>query len=527
MQALWHQFIAGTCGKGTGLLLGLAAFVLALATIPALFRPLVELVSRLDAERSRKSRVRRISFSLIITSVSFAVFVYLHAILPAGTRHSNLAFEIAELFLILFGCYGILEVLLTFFADFVPRSRGAMPVSPIYKDLFRTIVYFGVLLFAIKKAFPTADLGAVLTTSAILSVVLGLALQETLSNIFSGVTLSVDRPYKAGDWILVDGIEGKVVDANWRSTHVLNRDNDMLHVPNSIMARSNLVNFAQPSGLHLCRRPVSVEIGAQPNKVRSVLVDMMMKIEGVQKDPAPDVFTVSFGEMGATYEMRFWITEFERRTRIESDVMRGAWYHLHRNRIRLAAPARDVFQRQDRTADQREEILGLLQRVDIFKPLAPEDLQMLADDLRSQLFGRDEIVFRQGETGTTFYVIRSGTIAVRARTIEGVESEIAQLRAGSYFGEMSLLTGETRSGTCVALDDSELLCLDRESFSVLLSENPPVAKAMSEILAARSQAAQQKIQKDRDTMVRPAPKADEAATRKILEKIWTIFGFQK
>lgn len=526
-MTLWRDFVAGTCGKGTGLLLAVGALVLSLATIPLIFRPLVELVSRLDPERMRKARVRRISFSLLLTSFTLTIFTYLHAILPASVRHDHLHYELAELFFILFGLYAVFEILLAFFAHFLPQSRGGTPVSPIYKDLFRTIVFFGVLLFALKQAFPAANLTALLTTSAILSVVLGLALQESLANIFSGVVLSVDRPYQPGDWILVDGIEGKVMDSNWRSTRLLNRDNDMLHVPNSIMARSNFINFAQPSGLHLCRRNLSVELAAQPNKVRSVLIDMMMRADGVVRDPAPDVFTLSFGEMGATYELRFWIRDFDRRTRIESDVIRGAWYHLHRNRIRLAYPSHDLYSRRDRPDSAREEVVSLLRRVDILKALDADDVTLLADDLRSQLFAHDEVVCRQGEMGSTFYIIRSGRVAVRTKSAEGIESEVARLGPGDYFGEVSLLTGEARSSTCVAVEDTELLALDRETFSVLLQENPPVAQRMSEVLAMRTQAAQAKIQQDRETMARPSQKADEAATRRILEKIWNIFGFQK
>jgi CRP-like cAMP-binding protein len=89
---------------------------------------------------------------------------------------------------------------------------------------------------------------------------------------------------------------------------------------------------------------------------------------------------------------------------------------------------------------------------------------------------------------------------------------------------MSLLTGDVRSTTCVALEDSELICLDRDTFSVLLQENPPVAQAMSEILASRSQATQKRLSEEKGTEVR---RASEDGSKRILERIWTIFRPKK
>src|SRR6185295_8682994 len=122
-------------------------------------------------------------------------------------------------------------------------------------------------------------------------------------------------------------------------------------------------------------------------------------------------------------------------------------------------------------------------------------------------------------------IIKSGLIGVRVKGKDGEEVEVARLKPGSYFGEMSLLTGDARSSTCVAIEDSELLCLDRDTFGVLLQENPPIAQAMSEILAARSKATQESLSKERETRVRT--RDEEGGSKRILEKIWTIFRSKK
>jgi len=204
-------------------------------------------------------------------------------------------------------------------------------------------------------------------------------------------------------------------------------------------------------------------------------------------------------------------------------IGRSARACLTNEGITIPYPHRDVYLRQEKPAQHPDEILGLLKKVDILKPLKDEEMVMLAEDLRHHLFARGEAICKQGEPGSTFYIIKSGLVGVRVKK-DDTEVEVARLQPGSYFGEMSLLTGDVRSTTCVALEDSELICLDRDTFSVLLQENPPVAQAMSEILASRSQATQKRLSEEKGTEVR---RASEDGSKRILERIWTIFRPKK
>ncbi len=521
LSALWRSFVEGSLGKGTALALAAAALAAGLLAASALLVPLVRLLTRRDPEKVGASKLRRLRTAFRLTALSFAAFVYFR-----GTQPSSLGAGAGSLALIVFGGYAAFEILLLLFADYLPQVRGGTPASGFLKDILRAVAFVVLLVAGLKTSFPALDLGAILATSAVASIVIGLALQESLSNIFSGIMLSIDRPYKPADWIEVDGKEGKVLDANWRSVRILTREDDVIYVPNSAMAKANLVNFSAPTPLHLCRRKVGVEYAAQPNKVRAVLVAMMSHVEGILKEPPPDVHVLDYGDSAVIYEMRFWIDDHARRKRIESEVMRGVWYHLKRNGISIPSPILDVYLRREKAARRPEDLVALLGQVDILKPLREEELLMLADDLTAQLFGRGEVVCRQGEPGSTFYIIRTGTVAVLVRGEDGVEAELAQLKPGAYFGEMSLLTGEPRSSTCRALEDSELLCLDRESFTVLLRENPPIAQAMSDIIAARTVASREKLARERETKILQRSKEAPGSTR-ILERILTLFGLRR
>ncbi|HXX94560.1 MAG TPA: mechanosensitive ion channel family protein [Planctomycetota bacterium] len=527
LTALGQSYREGTASWGVALLFGGVAAAAALVLSYGAVRPLVRAFVGHEIEKVRQTRLRRMSYALVLASIFLGAFVLLRALTPPELRARRLAFQLSELGLFLFAGYAVIELGLGFVGEFLPRVRGTSPIAPIIRDLVRVLILAGIFVLGVKQAFPEVDIGALVTTSAILSVVVGLALQESLSNVFSGIMLTIDRPFKPGDWVEVDGKEGKVLDSNWRSTRIHTREDDLIYIPNSTMAKSSIINLTDPTPEHLCRKKVGIEYSAPPNRVRTVLVNMMLHVDGVLKEPAPDVFLIAFEDSSITYELRYWIEAYDRRNRIDSEVMRGVWYHLKREGISIPAPIRDVYLHRHKPERRPEEVIVLLRRVDILAPLKEEDMLMLAEDLSHHLFARGEAICKQGDPGSTFYIIKAGTVGVKVKGSDGVEAEVARLTPGSYFGEMSLLTGEPRSSTCTALEDCELLCLDRDSFGVLLSENPPVAQAMSDILAARSQATKERLHKERETMSKPRTQDEEAGSRRILEKIRGIFGFRR
>lgn len=526
MKELWGHVVSGTGTRGQAFLAAALALAAGLAVAGLLLRPLLRLLLSREPDRDRDALRRRRMNMFVLTAVAMAVYVYFRTGMPPAARVTALRAQLAELAFFSLAGTGAVELVLLAFGQYLPQLRRRPPLAPILMDLSRVGLVVAVFFLGVRQVFPTADIGALITTSAILSIVLGLALQESLSNVFGGIMLTVDRPFKPGDWIDVDGQEGKVLDSNWRSTRVLTRDDDVIYVPNSTLAKSNVTNYSAPDPDKMVRRKIGVDYAAPPNKVRAVLIELMKGVEGVLSKPVPDVLVLDYADFAVLYEMRFWITDYDRREHIEAEVMRLVWYHFKREGINIPFPVRDVYLRREKPAVRPEETLALLRTVDILKPLSDDDLLLLAGDLAHALFARGERICVQGEPGSTFYLVKSGSVAVAVRGEDGVETELARLGPGQHFGEMSLLTGETRSSTCSAAEDCELLCLDRESFEVLLRKNPALAQAMSEILAARALATREKLAKERETLVlRRRPETESGAAR-ILEKIRTIFRFK-
>jgi small-conductance mechanosensitive channel len=531
LSALWTEFRAGELPAGYGWALLGSVLILGLLLDRAVFRPLLKfLLSGTPDSAAIRARRRREDLFAHLAILAAASWTLLHAITPAAERLHRVPYQASLLAVVLLTAFVAFDVALVFFGDFVPVRGGRAPMSQFFKDVLRTVALLVCFFGALKLAFPGTDVGNLLATSAVLSLVVGLALQESLSNVFGGLMLTVDQPYKPGDWIEIDGKEGKVLDSNWRSVRVLTRDDDVIYVPNRVMANANIINFSAPTHLHRIRRSVGVEYGAPPNKVRQALLSVMSRVEGVLATPPGEVFVLDYADFAVVYEMRFWIDRYVERTRIESDVMRGVWYQLKRNGIAIPFPIRDVYLRREKPATSTDEVAALLRKVDILASLKEPELRVLAEDLTTQIYAKGEAVCRQGEEGSTFYIIRSGQVAVTVTGeqnsgLTGVEAEVARLGPGAYFGEMSLLTGESRKSTVRALEDCEVLSLDRESFGVLIRDNPAIAQTMSEVIADRATASQQRLVAEHQTRAF-AKRAEEPRSRDIFEKIRAIFRFR-
>ena len=117
----------------------------------------------------------------------------------------------------------------------------------LLQDLVVGVVYLGAALSVVAYAF-NAPIGTLIATSGVFAIILGLALQSTISDVFSGIALNVSRPYEVGDWIVLsDGTEGRVVETNWRATHLLNSTDDLVVLPNSTLAKAQLTNLNSPT----------------------------------------------------------------------------------------------------------------------------------------------------------------------------------------------------------------------------------------------------------------------------------------
>jgi len=394
---------------------------------------------------------------------------------PGGLKALTVAWMITFAFGVIRG--GVSTLL------WVLRLRSGTPTPKIVRDVLDGSLYLTAALPIIRTQLEV-DLTGVLATSAILSVVLGLALQDTLGNLFAGLAIQVERPFQVGDYVTIGPHSGRVVQMAWRATRLETFRQESITIPNNVLSKEPVKNFsraAEPVGTDIY---LHLAYDAAPNHVKDTVHQVLREIPLVLPEPGPKVRTWAYDDNGVRYQIRYFVADYLTSDGVMEEIYSRLWYRLRREGIQIAVPYRNVQMQAPLIRQEVDEtmVVRLLESVDIFNVLTKQDLHTLAPEMHPRRFGRGERVIEQGAPGHTFYLVATGEVSVRAGK---PEAEVAKLHRGQYFGEMSLLTGEPRSASVVATTDSLLLELDRPVFARLFSENGNLAKQLSAVLAER------------------------------------------
>ena len=366
----------------------------------------------------------------------------------------------------------------------VVLARSQRYVPAILRDLVQAVVFFLIALLVLRRA--GVDLVSLLTTSAVLGAVIGLASQSTLANLFAGLALQLDRTFSVGEWIRVGSLAGRIEEIKWRATSLVTSSGDRIIVPNSTLVTNDVLNLSRPRGAHQARVNVGFHYRHPPNVVRAIVLDTLRGTPGVLEAPAPDCFLADFGENAIVYAVRFWITDLGAEESIGGEVRARIWYAASRTGLEIPGPtATLVFpSSEDAPSDPRAELGALLARIDVLAPFDESERAQLGARTRRQLFGAGEVIVRQGDPGDSLFLIQEGEVGVSVAA-DGASGDLATLQAGQFFGEMSLLTGEARRATCTARTDVACFVVERAALAGLLAGRQEVAAQMAAVLEKR------------------------------------------
>ena len=472
---------------------------------------LVVVLRALTRERSYRRELRGVQIYLLL----FLGTAALRALAPDRWRRVDKALFVAGLVLFAFAVIRGAEATWSL----VQRRRTGVEVPRILRDLFDGVLFVVVGLI-ILQATLSIDLSAVLASSAVLSLVLGLALQDTLSNLFAGLSLQAERPCGEGDFVRIGAQQGKVLEVGWRATRLLTGAGEALTIPNNTVAREAVFNLTR---LGAAQRKVALQVSyaVPPNALKEAALKTVQAHPRVVPEPAPLVRTIDLGSSGIGYEVVFWVARFEEGLGVEDEVRTQLWYRLHRAGIALSPLGSEVrLARSGRPAagTAQVDVGALLEQVDFLAPVDPPLRAALAARARVERFGGGELVLRQGQTEPApFYVVAEGEVAVRVRGQDGRDREGARLGPGEFFGEMGVLAGESGAATVVAQGDCALVTLDRQAFEELFRRAPEAAKKLADVLTRRREALA------RAASATPAEAARPPEGPAVLERLKGIF----
>ena len=377
---------------------------------------------------------------------------------------------------------------LVFNVFFSRRRNVAAP--QLLRGIISIVLYFVLFLVAVNSIF-NFQVKTVLTGGTVVAAVVALALQDTLGNMFSGIALHMEDTFEVGDVIHTGEHYGVVEGVSWRATRVRGFNNQLVILPNSLIARDRLEVFPR-NNLIARILPIGVDYHVPPATVIGILTQAASHVEGVSREMPCFARVASFADSAVAYEIKYFTRDYSVRDRIDADIRKAVWYALRRNNIDFAFPVRAFQPYQPPSSEHQvtpEEIVDRLRGVDVLLPLSREALVTIAEATKVHFYSRGEAILRSGTAGESMFVLHTGTVSVRLPedSLTGWH-QVAALGPGSVFGEMALLTGEVRTADVVALSDVVALEIGKSSFEPILHNHPELTNAIShQIMQRRSE----------------------------------------
>ena len=367
--------------------------------------------------------------------------------------------------------------------------------SGLLRNAFSIAVYAVAFLIIFKSQYPTVDLAALFTTSAIVGVILGLALQDTLGNLFAGLSMQADQPFVIGDVVNIPNKGAGVIEnITWRGVKIRTFQNKLLIISNSALGKES-IEVAPRDNLNARIVYFSTLQSVSPTKTMFVVREAVADAENVSTKIKPIVRIRELADHGIDWEVKYWIDDYAKYNDTDALVRKLIWYAFLREDIGFAHPTQTVFleKRSSKIKIKTEGDIGKvferLSAIEIFEPLSDDETMQLARDAEPRVFAPGETIIKTGEPGATMFVINHGAVKIQVPDNSNDKlTTLATLHEGRFFGEMALLTGAPRSATVIAVEETEVFEIGHGAAKNLLKSNPFLAEALSKAIAERQMA---------------------------------------
>jgi small-conductance mechanosensitive channel/CRP-like cAMP-binding protein len=378
------------------------------------------------------------------------------------------------------------------------RHGTSLAVPGILQTFITIGLYAAAVLLFLVVVLRQDALGFVVSGSVLLGV-LGLALQDVLRDAFAGIALSLEEPFRLGDWVeLEDGTIGQVTDIRWRSTQLYSYEHGAVVIPNARISGYRVHNHTAGDPRYAISLYVQLPNEVDPVMARRLLLEATLATPGVLSEPAPLVRVVDGGSRPYSYLLYFFCAEFSERLLVKSSVYENIWRHLKPLGVFTAPSANDTWLHRASPGHgqlQQDDIADLIEHAPLFAPLNRGERESLATSVDYRLFPAGGTVVAESEAGESLFLIAGGQVQVRVAS----EAEpIARLGKGEHVGEMSLLTGAPRAATVEAITDCTLLEIDKDALMPIVQARPELGDELARVEAQRQLELEQAMQDDKE-----------------------------
>jgi len=338
-----------------------------------------------------------------------------------------------------------------------------------------------------------------ITASGATAIVLGIALQTVIQDLFSGLSINLDGSYSLGDWLTIysdqmpEPIYGRVTHMTWRSTFLALDDGRRVMVPNHIATANPVMNHSRPADA----KRLSVEVGVDARMPSDRVVDMLLgeafkaaRRPGLARTPEPSVILTKLTADAMFYEVRFYFHPDQIEPGVARSIVLGSVQDvIIQNRMPQPVTQIELTQPPDlELAFGEHEIRGALHHATLFSNVLNElQSKELASLCRVVDFPRGTNLMQQGDPGASMFIILEGAARVSVLGTNNDPREVAVLATGDVVGEMSLMTGAPRNATVTALTRLRVLEITKGPVGELLERSPELLQRFSHVLAKREQ----------------------------------------
>jgi small-conductance mechanosensitive channel len=371
--------------------------------------------------------------------------------------------------------------LLSFFLfDFFTSQKNDIKYPKLIKDIVIIVLYvIGILIIA--KYYFDFKITVFLASSAMITLVAGLALQDILGDLFSGIALNFEESLNIGDWVKIGEYEGKIEQFRWRSIKIKTNDHILIVIPNQVASKKEVVCFGQKKSFFSLRFTIGLSYKHNPDFVILVITDVLKTFDRIATEPKPQVMVQDFSDFTVNYEIRYWVNDYANRDTFQNEIKRRLWYAFKRSDIQIPFPIRDIYLHQpEPKPNYQEQIFYALKKNQILSILDESQLAHIAGDMDVKLYGKDDILIREGQKGQYFYLFLSGSAHIKKNN-----QVITSINSYDSVGEISLFTGESTTATVLIKDESLIASIDSEKFRAIVTLNETIAIKLSEMIAVR------------------------------------------
>ncbi|RKE35718.1 small-conductance mechanosensitive channel [Paraburkholderia sp. BL23I1N1] len=347
----------------------------------------------------------------------------------------------------------------------------------LFQDVLGALVFMAAAVGAIAFVLQLPVKG-LLATSGALAVVLGLAIQSTLNDVFSGVVLNATEPFQIGDWVTIGEVEGKVVESNWRATSLLNGQGNIVVIPNSVAARTNIVNANEPSHTHGISIVLPIKPSIRPALVLEALANAAASCADVLLDPKPLISVRRATNDAIEYEIVCYVDTLSKKIGVRNELFDLAHRHLLSRGVVLRP-----LSVPEPILEAMDEKHRLLRNVLIFRTLESDEISHLAAQLTQHEFDAGDMIYAAAdEDGHELHILAQGVAKVIVAK-DGGEVELRRLAPGDSIGQSGVLAGVRTAVVVRALTRAIVFRLDKSALTPVLAQRPEVVKEMCRLLS--------------------------------------------